>query len=116
MVEVKLGPAAAAKRTVSYKNQAHSPSFTAAMAAGVILLGEVAARTDMLEVACNHCGRRARLATANLLKRYGRRYPMPDLRREVAHDCPNWQGERRYDLCLVYYPQLFALFMGSGLL
>ncbi|MFL5282915.1 MAG: hypothetical protein ACJ8AW_18460 [Rhodopila sp.] len=47
------------------------------MPVGVVTLGQVAARLQVLEVACD---RRGRLHTARLLAEHGPGLPMPDLR------------------------------------
>ena len=51
---------------------------------GVVTLGQVAARLQVLEVACNRCDRRGRLHTARLLAEHGAGLPMPELRRIIA--------------------------------
>jgi hypothetical protein len=49
------------------------------MGTGVILLGEVAARTDSITVVCRLCPRRRGwLRTDRLLAEYGPHMPMPD--------------------------------------
>jgi hypothetical protein len=40
------------------------------MPAGVVTLGQIAARLTMLDVACNRCDRRGRLWTDRLLARH----------------------------------------------
>jgi hypothetical protein len=55
---------------------------------GSVALGAVAARAEWLAIACRKCERKGRLRLAGLLERYGPDYPMTQLRRDLAGDCP----------------------------
>lgn len=81
---------------------------------GVILLGQVAERTAHLDVSCRRCERTGRLSVARLVRDHGAGFPMPELRRVVASDCPRWDVASLSDLCGVQFPQLPALF-GKGI-
>jgi hypothetical protein len=76
---------------------------------GVVLLGAVAARLPVLDVACNRCDRRSRLRTARLLAEHGPAMPMSDLRRIIAADCPRMIAGHPYDVCGVHFPGLVGL-------
>jgi hypothetical protein len=54
----------------------------------VIYLGEVAERTDRLEVVCQKCDRRGVLSVSRLVQEHGANFGMPELRRVLAGDCP----------------------------
>jgi hypothetical protein len=56
---------------------------------GAILLGDVAARTDMLHVACKRCNRAGKYELATLIEQHGRSFPIPLLLDELAGD---WGG------------------------
>jgi hypothetical protein len=74
-------------------------------------LAEVAARTDVLAVACSRCDRVERYPLATLLKRHGRIFTVPDLLGELSKGCP----KRGSDLCGVHCPELPALFIEKPL-
>ena len=59
------------------------------MARGIITLGEVAGRTDMIEIRCGRCGRRGRLNTVRLLREYGPGAAMGEVMRTQVGDCPH---------------------------
>jgi hypothetical protein len=65
------------------------------MPAGVVLLGQVAARLPFLEFACNRCDRRGRLSTARLVAEHGPDMPVPELLRILSADCPRRQAMER---------------------
>jgi hypothetical protein len=79
------------------------------MPAGVVPLGQVAARLPVLEVACNRCHRRGRMHTPKLLAEHGPSLPMPDLRRIIAADCPRMIAGHVHDVCGVHFPGLIGL-------
>ena len=54
---------------------------------GAWTLGEHRAPRVVIE--CRECNRRGDYSTARLLQRYGADIAMPDLRNELAADCPN---------------------------
>jgi hypothetical protein len=76
---------------------------------GVVLLGQVAARLPVLEVACNRCDRRGRQNTARLLAEHGAYMPVPVLLRTIAAGCPRMQAGQLHDVCGVHLPQLSRL-------
>ncbi len=78
--------------------------------AGVVLLGQVAARLSVLDVACNRCDRRGRLRIDRLLTEHGPDLPMPDLRRIIAADCPRMIAGHAHDVCGAHFPSLVGLF------
>jgi hypothetical protein len=77
-----------------------------AIPAGAVLLGQVAARLRVLEVACNRCDCRGRLHTTRLLAEHGPGLPMPALRRIIAADCPRMIAGQLHDVCGVHFPGL----------
>jgi hypothetical protein len=68
--------------------------------AGVVLLGAVAVRLPMLDVACNRCPWRGRLRIDRLLAVHGPAMPMPELRRIIAGHV--------HDVCGVHFPGLIT--------
>jgi hypothetical protein len=74
--------------------------------AGVVSLGQVAARLPMLEVSCNRCDRRGRMHTDRLIAEHGPDMPIPQLRRLIAADCPRMIAGRMHDVCGVRFPGL----------
>ena len=82
------------------------------MPAGVVTLGQVAARLPMLEVACNRCERHGRLHMSRLLATYGPGLPMPELRRILAADCPRMIAGHIHDVCGIHFPGLAGLNLG----
>jgi len=79
------------------------------MPVGVVLLGQVVARLQVLEVACNRCDRRGRLHTTRLLAEHGPDLSMPELRRIVAADCPRTIAGHIHDVCGVRFRGLIGL-------
>jgi hypothetical protein len=81
------------------------------MAGGSILLGDVAARTEEIEVSCRACPRHGRLRTDRLLDEHGPAMGMPELLRILAGDCPGLGASAVYERCDVHCPTLSALFV-----
>jgi hypothetical protein len=79
--------------------------------AGSLTLGDVAARTDVLTVACTRCDRAGRYPLATLIERHGRSFPIPALLRALSEDCPKRLYVSAYDMCGVHCPELARLFM-----
>jgi hypothetical protein len=77
---------------------------------GSILLGEVAARTDEIAVACRACPRQGRLRTDRLLQEHGPAMEMPNLLRILAGDCPRLNSGNMTVRCDAHCPTLSALF------
>jgi hypothetical protein len=83
------------------------------MPAGVILLGQAAARLSVLELACNRCNRHGRLRTARLVAEHGADLPVPELLRILSADCLRRQAMERgqlADVCGIHCPGLPRLF------
>jgi hypothetical protein len=76
---------------------------------GSFNLAEVAARTDVLVVACSRCERSGRYPLAVLIKRHGRSLPIPMLLHELSKGC------LQHDLCGLCCPELPALFIETPL-
>jgi hypothetical protein len=76
----------------------------------VILLGEVAERTNRLKVACRNCDRRGVLSVARLLREHGARMPMPQLRCILSGDCERLAAAKFHDPCGCHFPELPRLF------
>jgi hypothetical protein len=82
------------------------------MPAGVVLLGQVAARLPVVAVTCNRYDRRGRLRIAPLLAEYSPGLLMPELRRIIAADCPRMIAGSVHDVCGVHFPGLIGLDLG----
>ncbi|MDT7952396.1 MAG: hypothetical protein RQ966_12910 [Acetobacteraceae bacterium] len=80
------------------------------MGSGAILLGQVAERTAILDVACTRCERRGRLRVAGLLAQHGPEKPMTLLLDELAADCPRSGSTDIYNQCGAHFPDLPRLF------
>jgi hypothetical protein len=79
-------------------------------ASGLITIGDVAARTDRLVVACNRCGWSIEYSIATLLQRYGVRYPIPSFLQKLQNG-PGCEANRLDDVCGVNCPELAPLLM-----
>jgi len=55
-------------------------------------LGEIAARTSMLEVACSRCERRGRYRLDKLIARHGADAAVRVIVPELTADCPQWDS------------------------
>ncbi|KAK48177.1 hypothetical protein BG58_32985 [Caballeronia jiangsuensis] len=77
------------------------------MANGSISLGEVAARSRHIEVACSRCERRGRYQLSRLVARLGEDFPMTNLAEEIA-DCQR-QNVSTTERCDVYFPGLIRI-------
>jgi hypothetical protein len=80
---------------------------------GSILLGEVAGRLPALEIACNRCDRKGRLAVDRLLAQHGQDMTIPALLAILSADCPKRQAQEKHDVCGAHMPQLPGLFLGT---
>jgi hypothetical protein len=78
---------------------------------GSITLGNVAARTDTLLVACTRCERAGRYSLHMLIKRYNRRLGVPALLVKLSADCPKKHSITASDPCGAYCPDLPRLFI-----
>jgi hypothetical protein len=75
----------------------------------LITLGEIAARTSVLEVACSRCERRGRYRLDKLIARYGdgeAREMIP----ELTADCPKRGSASLMERCDVLFLGLAKLF------
>jgi hypothetical protein len=84
------------------------------VSAGTVILGQVAARLTMLDVAYNRYDRHGRIPTDRLLAEYGSAMPMPDLRRIIAADCPRMIAGRVHDVCRAHFSGLIGLNLGRS--
>ena len=73
---------------------------------GSITLDDVAARADVLVVACSRCDRAGRYSVDTLIIYHGRRFGIPSLLTKLSADCPKRQSISVYDLCGVHAPEL----------
>jgi hypothetical protein len=71
-------------------------------------LGDLEGAIHLLEVRCSKCSRYGRERIGRLIERYGRETRLPDLRHQIAADCPH-RGAAIYERCDVYFPQLADL-------
>lgn len=75
------------------------------MRTGSVSLGEVAARTSHIDIACTRCDRKGRYRVAKLVARLGEDFPMTDLGAELA-DCPRRSAAAHNERCDVFFPGL----------
>jgi hypothetical protein len=80
------------------------------MPSGSITLLAVAARTDVLAIACSRCKRTGRYRLDTLIARHGSEFGVPMLLRLLSQDCPKQQSISMYNLCGIFCPELSALF------
>jgi hypothetical protein len=78
---------------------------------GALSLADVAARTDVLAVACSRCTRSGRYCLDTLIKQYNRRLGVPELLAKLSADCPKQLSVSAYDMCGAHCPELCALFL-----
>jgi hypothetical protein len=83
------------------------------MPAGVILLGEVAARAATIEIVCRKCDRYGRLRTDRLLAEHGPAMGMPALLRFMAGNCARLDNASITDRCDAHCPDLTRLFLST---
>ena len=76
----------------------------------VCALGEIAARTSMLKVACSRCERRGRYRLDNLIARHGADAPMRVIVPELTADCPLRESPALMERCDILFPELRELF------
>ena len=69
------------------------------------MLGDLAGKITILEIACRRCERRGRLSVARLIGQHGDTR-LPELRYILAGDCPNAGAVSISERCSAYYPQL----------
>lgn len=77
------------------------------MANGSVTLGDVAARSNRIDVACSRCDRRGQYSLSRFVGKLGEDFPMTDLAAHIA-DCPKRNGPA-WERCDIYYPGLGAI-------
>jgi len=77
---------------------------------GAITLAQVASNIQMLEIACDKCGRNGRLGVQNLIAAHGAGMSLPELRDKLAKGCPRLENKRSGDRCHAHFPQLPTVF------
>jgi hypothetical protein len=78
---------------------------------GSITLGDCAARTRVLVVACSRCNRKGQYGLDALISRYGTRCGVPNLLAKLRAECPVRKSASANDLCSVYCPDMSELFL-----
>ena len=73
-------------------------------------LGEIAARTPMLTVACSRCERRGRYRLATLIARHGADAGARVIVAEITADCPQRNSAALMERCDILFPELLKLF------
>ncbi len=65
---------------------------------------------DLVRLACEKCDRTGSYRKSRLIERYGAEIQLPDLRLEIAADCPHSKGlqSAAMEPCGVIYPDLRA--------
>jgi hypothetical protein len=66
---------------------------------GAITLGDVAKRTEVLNVACTRCERAGCYQMKTLIAQHGRWFGVPRLLKLLSKDCPKRESVSAYDLC-----------------
>jgi hypothetical protein len=73
-------------------------------------LGEIAARTSMLTVACSRCERRGRYRLDNLIARHSADAPVRVIVAGLTADCSQRDSVVLMERCDILFPGLAALF------
>lgn len=76
----------------------------------VYTLGEIAARTAMLTVACSRCKRRGRYRLDKLIARYGADASGRIMVPELTADCPQREAAALWERCDILFPDTPTLF------
>ena len=82
-------------------------------ARGLITLGELQGKLDLLDIACHRCERSGRVSLARLIDEHGADTGLPDLWESLAGDCQHAHTTALNNRCAIYYPQLPPLFLPS---
>jgi hypothetical protein len=61
---------------------------------------------DVLEIACDKCGRKGRYAVARLVEQRGSDAKVVDFLAEITADCPKKQARNTSDQCAARCPDL----------
>jgi hypothetical protein len=75
-----------------------------------ITLGEVAQRTEVLDIRCGRCERHGRLNVARLLAEHGPHAPIAAVMRTQVVDCPKRDDAQIQNRCDPYCLDLVPLF------
>ena len=75
-------------------------------------LGEIAARTGLLVVACSRCERRGRYRLDNLITRHGADAGVRVIVPELTADCLQRDSVALMERCDILFPELRTLFSG----
>jgi hypothetical protein len=78
---------------------------------GSILFGEVAEHLVTLEIACNRCDRKGRMAVERMMAEHGAMRTIPTLLALLSADYPRRQAHKIHDVCGAHFPQLPAVFL-----
>jgi hypothetical protein len=79
-------------------------------------LGEVAARTSMLQVPCSRCERRGRYRLDTLIARHGAGAGVRVIVPELTADCPQRDAAALMERCDIPFPELLKLFERRSIL
>jgi hypothetical protein len=73
---------------------------------GAIIFGDLIGKLDVLQVACDKCGRKGRYAVARLFEQRGRNAKVLDWLAEITADCPKKQAGNMSAQCAARCPDL----------
>jgi hypothetical protein len=73
---------------------------------GAITFSDLIGKLDVLNVACDKCGRKGRYAVARLIEQRRRDAKVLDLLAEITADCPKKQAGDMSDQCAARCPDL----------
>ena len=73
---------------------------------GGIIFSDLVGKLDVLQVACDKCGRKGRYALARLIEQRGRDAKVVDFLAEITADCPKEQARNMSDQCAARCPDL----------
>jgi hypothetical protein len=73
---------------------------------GAITFGDLVGKLDVLNVACDKCGRKGRYMLARLIEQRGADAKAVDLLTEVTADCPKKHAANMGDQCVGRCPDL----------
>ena len=78
---------------------------------GAITLGDVAARTALLDVACRRCIRQGRYSMARLVREHGPDTPLWQAFTGINDNCLEKDNRAAGEACSIHWPQLSDLFL-----
>jgi hypothetical protein len=73
---------------------------------GAIIFSDLLGKLDVLEVACDKCGRKGRYGVARLIEQRGSDGKVVDLLAELKADCPKQLAGNMSDQCAARCPDL----------